>query len=348
MGSRTWLVALLWVSNHLQRPGLGTPRVLTWGHQHHLGARSQGTRRAPERLGRSGTAPTRGGDSHPAAVLEEVCWWLVRASLSFCSASRTGVPMGQSPSPPPPPCGCLWLRVLCPHALLRMQAGDRGALSSGGQEMPTPRPSGREVTSGATAPHPPPDDLGQVTSSHQQHGASGRTDPTGPATLGRGQAGRHTRGGSRTRVEERGAGKATPGRRPEAPSPSVHGGRAAPGTRCLASVCPPPLPSGFSSIGPARRAPAPNMLRVEGSSLPTITRGAHEGPASPCVSGPPTAKPVLPARKGQREGNSWAACACALMGVIISPALHPETGAMYIIYGGLGLRSRAGRPLAHS
>lgn len=39
---------------------------------------------------------------------------------------------------------------------------------------------------------------------------------------------------------------------------------------------------------------------------------------------------------------------CALMGVIISPALHPEMGAMYIIYGGLGLRSQAGRPLACS
>lgn len=148
-------------------------------------------------------------------------------------------------------------------------------------------------------------------------------------------------GGSRTRVG--GGGEGDPGRRPDAPSALRTRGPAAPAMR-LASPRPLPLPSGFSSIGPARRAPAPNLLWAEGSSLPTSYKRGALRPGLLSVSGPPTAKPILLARKGRSEGNSWAACACALMGVIISPALHPETRAVYIIYGGLGLRIQAGRP----
>lgn len=68
---------------------------------------------------------------------------------------------------------------------------------------------------------------------------------------GGGQLSRHTHGISGVRVEERGERKATPGRRPEGPSPYTRRGWAGPATGHLASPCPLPLPSGSSSIGPA-------------------------------------------------------------------------------------------------
>lgn len=135
-------------------------------------------------------------------------------------------------------------------------------------------------------------------------------------------------------------------RRCPLPAPSTDGGQAAPAPCRLASPCPLPLPSGFARLSPAHRPPRRTCWGWKAPLCQRMTTGAREGPRVAVRFRPSHSQARPPARKGQSEGKSGAACARRANGSHNSGS-PSRMGAVCIIYGGLGLRSQAGRPLAH-
>lgn len=98
-------------------------------------------------------------------------------------------------------------------------------------------------------------------------------------------------------------------RRCPLPAPSTDGGRAAPAPCRLASPCPLPLPSGFARLSPAHRPPRRTCWGWKAPLCQRMTTGAREGPRVAVRFRPSHSQARPPARKGQSEGKSGAACA---------------------------------------